>query len=37
MNLETGYEPNSFAQSLKAKHTNLIGIVVSKLDSYAYV
>lgn len=32
---ETGYEPNSFAQSLKAKHTNLIGIVVSKLDSYA--
>ena len=32
---ETGYKPNSFAQSLKAHQTNLIGIVVSKLDSYA--
>lgn len=32
---ETGYIPNSFAQSLKAKKTNFIGVIVPRLDSYA--
>lgn len=32
---ETGYEPNPFAQSLKAKKTNIIGTIVPRLDSYA--
>jgi len=32
---ETGYVPNTFAQSLKAKKTNIIGIVVPRLNSYA--
>lgn len=32
---ETKYVPNSFAQSLKAKKNNLIGIIVPRLDSYA--
>jgi LacI family transcriptional regulator, sucrose operon repressor len=32
---ETGYSPNAFAQSLKAKKTNIIGTVVPRLDSYA--
>ncbi|WP_223068922.1 LacI family DNA-binding transcriptional regulator [Paenibacillus caui] len=32
---ETGYVPNSFAQSLKAKRPNMIGTVVPRLDSYA--
>ncbi|OIJ18069.1 LacI family transcriptional regulator [Anaerobacillus alkalidiazotrophicus] len=32
---ETGYMPNTFAQSLKAKKTNIIGIIVPRLDSYA--
>jgi LacI family transcriptional regulator, sucrose operon repressor len=32
---ETGYSPNTFAQSLKAKKTNIIGTVVPRLDSYA--
>ncbi|MFJ8248264.1 LacI family DNA-binding transcriptional regulator [Peribacillus asahii] len=31
---ETGYMPNAFAQSLKAKKTNIIGIIVPQLDSY---
>lgn len=32
---ETGYIPNTFAQSLKAKVTNIIGTVVPRLDSFA--
>ncbi|MEK3732320.1 MULTISPECIES: LacI family DNA-binding transcriptional regulator [Paenibacillus] len=32
---ETGYIPNSFAQSLKAKKTSMIGAVVPRLDSFA--
>lgn len=32
---ETKYEPNSFAQSLKAKKTNLIGVIIPRFDSYA--
>jgi LacI family transcriptional regulator, sucrose operon repressor len=32
---ETGYVPNAFAQSLKAKKTNIIGAIVPRLDSYA--
>ncbi len=32
---ETGYTPNTFAQSLKAKKTNIIGTIVPRLDSYA--
>ncbi|MFJ5623055.1 LacI family DNA-binding transcriptional regulator [Peribacillus loiseleuriae] len=32
---ETGYSPNKFAQSLKAKKTNIIGTIVPRLDSYA--
>ncbi|GLY11696.1 LacI family DNA-binding transcriptional regulator [Pseudobacillus badius] len=31
---ETGYTPNTFAQSLKAKKTNMIGTIVPGLDSY---
>ncbi|WP_211749236.1 LacI family DNA-binding transcriptional regulator [Paenibacillus sp. Marseille-Q4541] len=31
---ETGYAPNSFAQSLKAKKTNIIGTIVPRLDSF---
>ncbi|WP_308012613.1 MULTISPECIES: LacI family DNA-binding transcriptional regulator [Metabacillus] len=31
----TGYVPNSFAQSLKARVTNLVGVVVPRLDSYS--
>ncbi|WP_338787098.1 LacI family DNA-binding transcriptional regulator [Metabacillus sp. FJAT-53654] len=31
---KTDYVPNSFAQSLKARMTNLIGVVVPRLDSY---
>jgi LacI family sucrose operon transcriptional repressor len=31
---ETGYTPNAFAQSLKAKRTNIIGTIVPQLDSY---
>jgi LacI family transcriptional regulator len=31
---EMGYRPNSFASSLRQKHTNTIGVVVPKLDSY---
>ncbi|RFU60464.1 LacI family DNA-binding transcriptional regulator [Peribacillus glennii] len=29
------YSPNKFAQSLKAKKTNIIGTIVPRLDSYA--
>lgn len=32
---ETGYSPNTFAQSLKAKHTKMVGIIVPRLDSYS--
>ncbi|MET1030377.1 LacI family DNA-binding transcriptional regulator [Domibacillus tundrae] len=32
---ETGYSPNAFAQSLKAKKTNIIGTIIPRLDSYA--
>lgn len=32
---QTNYSPNSFAQSLKAKRTNLIGTVVPRLDSFS--
>ncbi|MBY9078327.1 LacI family DNA-binding transcriptional regulator [Paenibacillus sp. CGMCC 1.18879] len=31
----TGYVPNTFAQSLKAKKTNIIGTIVPRLDSFA--
>ena len=33
--LETGYSPNRFAQSLKAKQTKIIGTIVPRLDSFA--
>lgn len=32
---ETGYAPNAFAQSLKAKKTAMIGTIIPRLDSYA--
>ncbi|MBM7647781.1 LacI family sucrose operon transcriptional repressor [Bacillus ectoiniformans] len=32
---ETGYIPNSFAQSLKAKQTSFVGVIVPRLDSIA--
>ncbi|SFH63716.1 LacI family DNA-binding transcriptional regulator [Pisciglobus halotolerans] len=32
---ETGYTPNTFAQSLKAKHTKMIGMIIPRLDSYS--
>lgn len=32
---ETGYLPNQFAQSLKAKRTFMIGAIIPRLDSYA--
>jgi len=32
---ETGYVPNTFAQSLKAKKTNIIGTIIPRLDSFA--
>jgi LacI family sucrose operon transcriptional repressor len=32
---ETGYIPNTFAQSLKAKKTNIIGTIMPRMDSYA--
>ncbi|UEX89244.1 LacI family DNA-binding transcriptional regulator [Staphylococcus ratti] len=31
----TGYSPNQFAQSLKAKRTFMIGAIIPRLDSYA--
>ncbi|WP_282920029.1 LacI family DNA-binding transcriptional regulator [Ignavigranum ruoffiae] len=30
---ETGYQPNVFAQSLKAQQTNFIGVVIPRFDS----
>ena len=32
---ETGYTPNTFAQSLKAKRTNTVGTIILRLDSYS--
>lgn len=32
---ETGYVPNTFAQSLKAKKTNIIGTIIPRFDSFA--
>ncbi|MCL1950731.1 MAG: LacI family DNA-binding transcriptional regulator [Turicibacter sp.] len=32
---DTKYEPNTFAQSLKAKKTNLVGVVIPRLNSYS--
>lgn len=32
---ETGYTPNTFAQSLKAKRTNTVGTIIPRLDSYS--
>ncbi len=32
---ETGYIPNTFAQSLKAKKPNIIGTIIPRLDSFA--
>lgn len=32
---ETGYTPNTFAQSLKAKRTNIVGTIIPRLDSYS--
>lgn len=32
---ETGYSPNQFAQSLKAKRTQMMGVIVPRLSSYA--
>ncbi|WP_046213923.1 LacI family DNA-binding transcriptional regulator [Paenibacillus wulumuqiensis] len=32
---ETGYIPNTFAQSLKAKNASIIGTIVPRLDSFA--
>ncbi|MBR7927388.1 LacI family DNA-binding transcriptional regulator [Aerococcaceae bacterium zg-ZUI334] len=32
---ETGYVPNTFAQSLKAKSSKMIGAILPRLDSYA--
>ncbi len=32
---ETGYVPNTFAQSLKMKNTNMIGTIIPRLNSYA--
>lgn len=32
---ETGYVPNTFAQSLKAKNASIIGTIVPRLDSFA--
>ena len=32
---ETNYSPNAFAQSLKAKKTNIIGVIVPRMGSFA--
>lgn len=32
---KTGYSPNQFAQSLKAKRTFMVGAIIPRLDSYA--
>ncbi|MTH51974.1 substrate-binding domain-containing protein [Bacillus mangrovi] len=31
---ETKFEPNTFAQSLKLKQTNFVGVIIPRLDSY---
>lgn len=31
---ENGYEPNTFAQNLKLKTSNFIGVIIPRLDSY---
>lgn len=31
---QTKYEPNNFAQSLKAKRTNFVGVIVPRLNSF---
>ena len=31
--LKTGYRPNTFARSLKAQKTNMIGVIIPRLDS----
>ncbi|AYW50156.1 LacI family transcriptional regulator [Tetragenococcus halophilus] len=30
---ETGYKPNAFARSLKAQKTNILGVIIPRLDS----
>lgn len=30
---ETGYQPNLYAQSLKAKNTNMLGVIIPRLNS----
>ena len=30
---ETGYRPNTFARSLKAQDTKLLGVIIPRLDS----
>ncbi|EFF25933.1 LacI family transcriptional regulator [Enterococcus faecium] len=30
---ETGYKPNAFARSLKAQKTNMLGVIIPRLDS----
>ena len=32
---EHDYQPNQFAQSLRAKHTNLIGAIIPRMNSHA--
>ena len=32
---QTGYVPNSFAQSLKAKESRMIGVIIPRLDSFS--
>ena len=32
---EHDYQPNQFAQSLRAKHTNLIGVIIPRMNSHA--
>ncbi|MGV2927092.1 LacI family DNA-binding transcriptional regulator [Macrococcus capreoli] len=32
---ETGFSPNQFAQSLKAKRTQMVGVIVPRLNSFA--
>ena len=32
---EHNYQPNQFAQSLRAKHTNLIGAIIPRMNSHA--
>ena len=32
---ENNYQPNQFAQSLRARRTNLIGAIIPRMNSYA--